>query len=370
VIRILWLTKGLGPGGAEQLLVNVARARPPSDLDYEVLFVRPDKGHLAPALREVGVTVHEPERPFRRWPLRLAGLVRSGRYDIVHSHSPVMAGVARLASRTLPRRRRPVLVATEHNVWDSYPAPTRWLNALTFGLDDAHVAVSDAARESVWKRQRDGVEVLVHGIPLDEVRAARSERSAVRTELGIDDDEVVVVTVANYRVNKAWPSLLQAAAAVVETGAGVRFVGVGQGPLQSEVEAEHTRLDLGDRFLLLGYRPDAVRVMSGGDVFCLASSYEGLPVALMEARAIGLPVVATSVGGVTGAVRDGVDGRLVPPGRPDLLADALVEVVTDPERRQSMAASAAARADEYGVDRAVARLETLYRTLVAERRRA
>ena len=82
------------------------------------------------------------------------------------------------------------------------------------------------------------------------------------------------------------------------------------------MRALHERLGLGDRVLLLGQRDDAVRVLAACDVFTMASDNEGLPVALMEALALGLPVVATAVGGIPEAVTDGVEGLLVPPSRP------------------------------------------------------
>ena len=85
----------------------------------------------------------------------------------------------------------------------------------------------------------------------------------------------------------------------------MRFVAAGRGPLEDELRAQKDRLGLGDRFTFLGYRADAVRVMAAFDVFCLASHYEGLPIALMEALALGLPVVATDVGGVAELVTDG-----------------------------------------------------------------
>src|SRR5690606_32961920 len=120
---------------------------------------------------------------------------------------------------------------------------------------------------------------------------------------------------------------------------------------------------LGDRFLLLGYREDAVRVMSAFDVFTLASRHEGLPVALMDALALGLPVVATAVGGVPQAVTDGVEARLVPPDDPAALAGAYLEVARDPSLRARMGELAAKRAPDYDISAATRRLEQIYRDL-------
>jgi glycosyltransferase involved in cell wall biosynthesis len=120
-------------------------------------------------------------------------------------------------------------------------------------------------------------------------------------------------------------------------------------------------LGLDDRVTLLGSRDDAVRVMSSFDIFTLSSVHEGLPVSLMDALALGLPVAATTAGGIPQAVTDGVEGLLVPPGRPDRLAGAIDRLAGDPALRESMGRAAGNRAGEYDVTRALARLEDVYR---------
>ena len=172
-------------------------------------------------------------------------------------------------------------------------------------------------------------------------------------------------TVANLRATKGYPDLLEAAAAVIRDSDSVQFVSVGRGPLESELRARRDRLGLGARFEFLGFRPDAVRIMSAFDIFCLASHHEGLPIALMEALALGLPVVATRVGGVEELVTDGREAVLVAARRPDALAAALLALVHDPERRSAMARQACARGDTLDAPIAVATIEAVYRELVA-----
>jgi glycosyltransferase involved in cell wall biosynthesis len=375
-LRVLHVVKGLGPGGAERLLCSAAAVRDREIFDYDVAYVLPWKEHLVPELTRSGVAVHclspeertAPGRTARilldpRWTARLARLLRTRPYDIVHLHSPLIAGVVRPMVRSLGHRRAK-LVSTEHNGWSTYALPTRLINGLTYPLDDARFAVSEEVRDSVSPRLRERVEVAVHGLPLDDVRALRAERAAVRAELGLAADDVVVGTVANYRAQKAYPDLLAAARTAVGADPRVRFVAVGQGPLEAEIQREHARLGLGERFALLGYRPDAARVLAGCDVFALASHYEGFPVALMEALALGLPVVATAVGGIPDGVTDGREGLLVPAGSPDRLADAVLRLAADDRLRSRMAAAAARRGGDFDIRRAVRRMEAVYLALV------
>jgi glycosyltransferase involved in cell wall biosynthesis len=119
-------------------------------------------------------------------------------------------------------------------------------------------------------------------------------------------------------------------------------------------------MGLSDAFELLGYRSDAVDVMAAGDLFTLSSAAEGYPVALMEALALGLPVVATAVGGIPDAVRSGIEGLTVPAGRPDLLGDALVSLATDPRTRATLAEAAHNRSAMFDIGRAATRIEAVY----------
>jgi L-malate glycosyltransferase len=365
-VRVLGLIKGLGPGGAERLLVSGARVRDQTAFDFEVAYLLPWKTQFAADLEGLGVRTrclevrHEQDL---RWLLRLRSLLEAERFDIVHVHSPYVAGMTRLVVRTMAPSRRPQVVSTEHNIWSSHARLSRALNTATFQLGDAWLAVSDEVRASIPERLQDRVEVVVHGIVLDDVDRSPEQRAAVRAELGIGPDEIAVATVANFRSQKAYPDLLNAARLLVDRGVPVRFFVVGQGPLEREIRALHASLGLGRSVELLGYRPDAIRVLTGCDLFALASHYEGYPVAIMEALAVGLPIVATKVGGVPEGVREGVEGLLVPPRRPDLLAAAIESLVFDPQRRAEMSAAAVERGRGYDIETAVRRTEQIYRDI-------
>ena len=365
-IRVLWLVKGLGVGGAERLLLAAAAVHDRAAFAIEAAYVVGAKDQLVAGLEAKGVPVTLlGTGAGLGWVRALRAELASGRFDVVHVHSPLLAGVARLAGRTVPRRRRPLLVTTEHNGWSTFALPTRLLNALTVALDDATLAVSEETRASFWwPRTRRRTQVVVHGVDLAAIRQASGERDEVRRQLGLSPGDVAVLTVANYRRQKAWPDLLAAARDVVDRGLPVRFLAVGQGPLESEVVALHARLGLADHMTLLGRRDDVPRLLAAADVFLLASTYEGYPVAVMEALGAGLPVVATAVGGVVDAV-DAAAGVLVAPGRPDLLAAALAGVIDDPAERARLAAGATVAGRRYDIAHAAAVTEDLYRRLMA-----
>lgn len=362
-VRVLWVVKGLGPGGAERLLVAAAQAHDRSRFEIECVYVLPGKDHLAGALESAGVrTTCIGDTP--GWPLRLARVVRDGGYDVVHVHSPLPGSIARVAVRTVPAARRPVTVTTEHNTWPSHRPATRWLNRVTSPLDGAGFAVTQETLDSMRGPARRRARVLIHGIDVGAVASTRRRRHDVRRELGLTGDEFVVVTAANFRPQKDYPNLLEAMRLLGERGVPVRLVAVGQGPGEEATRALVERLGLGHRVVLTGFRADAVAVMGAGDCFVLASAWEGLPVALMEAFALGLPVVATAVGGVAETITNGRDGLLVPPHDPAALADALERVATDAGLRERLATASAARAAEFDAARAEATVEETYRSFV------
>jgi glycosyltransferase involved in cell wall biosynthesis len=257
-------------------------------------------------------------------------------------------------------RHRPGIVYTEHNSWESYSLPTRAANAATYVLDDAHFAVSAAAARSVTAPLRRGLEVLVHGIDIEAVAGHRRQRVAKRAELGIDTDTVVVVTVANLRHEKAYDVLLDAAAQAIAKRPDLLFISAGHGPLATEMEDRRDRLGLGGGFRFLGFRDDVHDLLAAADVFCLASRHEGLPVALMEASALGLPTVATRVGGVPEVIEDDRSGLLADAESPGALADAIVSLAEDEERRHRMGRRARELAAQFDSRLAVRRLEAVY----------
>jgi glycosyltransferase involved in cell wall biosynthesis len=366
--RVLWLVKGLDPGGAELLLSMAAQVRDRESFDYEAAYLLPWKRGLVDELEASGVPVHclqgGPEWD-TRWVWRLRHLVRERQFDVVHIHSPYVAGLARPALKMLPTASRPRIVYTEHLPWPGYVWPTRLLNRMTFALNDKAVAVSSSVRDSVSSSLRRKVQVVIHGVFAERMRQQSLARDEVRTELGIEAGELVVGTVAHLRRQKGYPVLLEAARQVIDSGLAVRFVAVGQGPEQSEIRSLHRQLKLNDRFLFTGFRSDAVRVMSAFDIFVLASWNEGLPVTVMEALTLGIPVVATAVGGTPEILTSGVEGLLVPPGRPDELAKAIDALAGDPDRRREMAEAAVRRAPTFDIRAATRTLEAIYSSMIS-----
>ena len=366
--RILVLIKGLGRGGAEQLLVSAAPYRDTTRFAYEAAYVLPEKDALAPELEKLGIPVHCLGGTGTAWIGGLRRLVREQGIDLVHAHLAYTAIGARLG---LVRSGLP-LVYTEHIVWDCYHPVTYWANLLTFAVNDHVFTVSERVRRSIRYPAplrflpSPPVETLYHGLDPAAVGqwVAGDGSRQVRAELGVADAVPTVVTVANFKAHKGYEYLLEAAALVREELPDVRFVLVGTGPLEDEVRAQGRRLGLDGTVVFAGRRSDVPRVVRACDVFALASLHEGLSIALLEAMAVGTPPVVTDAGGAAEVVTDGRNGLVVAPRQPEALASAIGSLLRDPARRQRLGEAAREQAASFDIRVSVERSEAVYARLL------
>jgi glycosyltransferase involved in cell wall biosynthesis len=370
--RVLIVIKGLGRGGAEQLLVSGAPYLDRERFHYQFAYLLPWKDSLVGELSGLGLPVHclRGDRG-AGWVGRLRALVAQTGIELIHAHSPVAAAAARVATGRATR-----IVYTEHNVWSRYHPATHAANLLTFPRN-AHVfAVSEEVRSSVRypgplrALPMPPVETLHHGLDPAAVAAwGASDHDGpdggVLAELGIPEGAPVVGNIANFKAAKDHANLLRAAAKVREELPEVRFVLVGQGPLEAQSRRLASELGLDETVVFAGFRTDAPRLAAAFDVFTLSSTYEGLPIALIEAMALGKPVVVTGVGGTPEVVTDGAQGVVVPPRDPAALADGLLRLLRDAGLRAKMGTLARERAFDFDIRRAVRRMEQVYAELLA-----
>lgn len=368
-MRVLWVIKSLGPGGAERLLCAHARAIDHQAWHVECAYVTFQLDQLASELTRANVPTQCMSRSARDpwWPLRLVRLIRRGEWDVVHVHSPLPASIARLAVVTMRRVTRPAIVCTEHNAWGRYHRVTRWLNAWTSRMDTATIAVSGEVARSLAGAAARRVISLRHGIDLEAVAAMRDDRTATRAEVGLGAEEFVFVTAASFTPQKDYPNLLRAVHSLAQAHVPCRLLVLGRGPDEDDIVRLSNELGLGERVVFAGFRADAPRFLAACDVFVLASAWEGLPVSIMEACALGLPIVATRTGGIVDEFVNERDALVVPTRDAVSLAAALRRVHDDATLRTALAAAARVKAARFDVHRTHAEIESIYRTAVLDR---
>jgi L-malate glycosyltransferase len=366
-LRVLAVIKCLGYGGAERLLVDMLATADRSRFNFEVAYVLREQDALVPAIRAGGTPVHSlgaAHNADLRWMVALRRLIVTGRYDVVHFHLPHAAAFGQLVVASLPRSIRPGVVYTEHSLWDRAKLVNRALLRASLARGERLVAVSQASYDALPVSLRKRATTVVHGVDLsqsDSLVARRTEcRALVRSELAVGDDEFLFLAVANLRPEKGYDVLLEAAKAIADAHLPIRIAAVGRGPLRDSLRARHLELGLGDRFQFLGQRDDVLQLLAGADAFVLASHHEGLPVALMEATSVGLPVVASRVGGIPQVLEDEVDVILVPPGEPGLLAEAMKRLASDPLLRDRLGRHAKLRSSTFDIAEASRSVGDIY----------
>jgi glycosyltransferase involved in cell wall biosynthesis len=222
--------------------------------------------------------------------------------------------------------------------------------------------VARSIRPAPFARTWPPVHVIHHGAELSACQPTTPEtRARARTALGVREDAVVIGNVGNFTPKKDHRTLLEAMALATSKNHEIQLVLVGSGPHEGAVRDDVRSLELNDRVLFAGSRDDVAALLPAFDVFALSSRYEGLPIALLEAMATGVPCVATSVGGVPEVVDNGNEGLLVPAGDSSAMADALLTLVRAPHQRTAMGARAALTASQFDVAEAARSSEAVYR---------
>ena len=297
----------------------------------------------------------------------------------MHTHTAKAGTLGRLAAILAGV---PVRVHTFHgHVFDGYfsPATTRAFLAIERALarrTQRILTVSDSVREELLALgigRPDQVTVVPLGLELEPFARAHEHRGELRRELGIAAETPLVGIVARLVPIKAHEVFLAAAARIVASVPSCRFVVVGDGERRDELVALATRTGLAERCHFLGWRADLERINADLDVAVITSRNEGSPVALIEAMAAGLPVVATAVGGVPDLVVEGTHGHLVPVDDAAAIAAATVALLRAPEQRRAFGAAGRERVlARHGAERLVAQIDDIYRAeldAAARRRR-
>jgi glycosyltransferase involved in cell wall biosynthesis len=336
---ICQVVHGLSVGGAEILAAGLARR---FQEVFRFLFVCLDElGSLGQQLREDGFPVwllrRQPGIDWRcSW--RLAKLLRRERVDLLHAHqySPFFYGIT---ARVLCRR--PPVLFTEHGRWyPDYPRRKRILaNRLFLEQRDRVVGVGQAVRQALIHNEgfpSHRVEVIYNGVDMDFFRRGEPQPAAVRSELGIGTGELLILQVARLDPLKDHATAIRTLGHVVRQGVNAQLVLVGEGPERPRIHELVQQQQLEGRVRCLGLRTDIPRLLSAADLFLLTSVTEGIPLVLIEALAVGLPVVATRVGGVEEVIEDGKTGLLAPRGDDVALAEHALRLARHPTLRQQM----------------------------------
>ena len=339
-MRISHVVENLNRGGLERVVIDLAKAQAAAGHDCQVVCLF-EAGALAHELTSAGIPVIACEkRPGAdvRALLRMRRALSAQRTEVLHSHNGIPHYYATAAALGLGVRR---VVNTRHGMGDVTPSSRReWLFRESMRLADLSVAVSEAAgrrRAEAGLVPAHKLRVLPNGIHPEPFRVRDPQaRAQLAASLGLPPETQLVGFVGRLNWAKDLPTMVAAFAKVCAKRDDAALVIAGEGSERGAIESAIAGAGLGGRVYLLGDRSDVPQLLPAFSIFAMSSISEGYSIALLEACASALPIVATDVGGNAEIVRDGVNGLVVPASDPDAFADALERLLADPARAASM----------------------------------
>ena len=235
---------------------------------------------------------------------------------------------------------------------------TRLINS---PLTSKLICVSERAKRQALEEGilPEKIQVIFNGVrPISSDQAVRAE---VRAELGLKDGDVMVLSVGRLVPEKAQKNLVTAAGLLKENAPQLRFFIAGEGPCRTDLETRISEAGLEDRFRLLGNRGDVDRLLNAADLFVLYSDTEGMPVSLMEAMSAGVPCIASDLEGIAQLIPNERFGTLIEPGKPELLAEAILKITADPGLMAAVGKEGAKRIREtFTIDASCRQYEELF----------
>jgi glycosyltransferase involved in cell wall biosynthesis len=284
--------------------------------------------------------------------------------DILHLHGYGATTFGRLAGAM---RRIPTILHEHANLTDT-PWFQQVADTALEPVTDIALAVSQSTADFVIKARRipeRKVKVVYLGVPLEEFSRERTtdEIRAAREELGIAPTDFAIGTVTRLHESKGNAYLVDAAAQVLQQRPQARFFVVGEGPLREPLEQQARALGLGDRFVFAGFAKDIPRVVSAFDVSVFPSLWEGTPLTVFEALAMGKAIVATDADGLVDVLTNERDAIIVPRRNAAALAAGLIRTIDEPQTRARLRAAAATTGRQYDIAAFVRKMEQLYELL-------
>jgi len=304
--------------------------------------------------------------------LKLVKIFRQERPHIVHTHTSKAGILGRWAARL---SGVPVIIHTPHGhvFWGYF---NRWETALYVFLERLTAAITDKIITLTEQENKDylgrhiapaGKFTTIHsGVALERFINGRVDPTDMKKELGIPANAFVVGTVGRLTAIKGHKYLIAAAQEALLTTPGMIFVFLGDGNLLDVLKAQADEAGIRDNVRFLGWRQDVAGVMSTFDIFVLPSLNEGMGKVLVEAMAMGKPIIASAVGGIPDLVVHGKNGLLVPGADAEAIAGSIELLCRDPARRKIMGEKGKVMAADYSAESMIRKIDRLYGALLED----
>ncbi|MFA5076244.1 MAG: glycosyltransferase [Patescibacteria group bacterium] len=357
MIKIIQIVATLGIGGAEKMVVDLATHLPRDKYQVKVVAVVRG-GILAEKLLQQGIEVKIIGKSTKLglgtlW--RLYQYLKAEQPDIIHTHLFGADTYGRLAAWLARRDGKPIIISTEHSLNYQEGKIKKWLKYRLAKVTQRIVAVSQAAK---------GYSVQVEKIEPNKISVIHNGVKMAKLEKQRQHNRLIIGSISRLERDKGYTYLIKALDRIRELNWECWLVG--DGADRGRLEDLARRSDLDHRIKFFGWQLDIKRYLEQMDIFVLPSLEEGLSIALIEAGLAGLPVVATRVGGIPEVVLPNQTGILVPAKDEKNLAQALRQLILDPELRKSLGLQGQALTKEkFGLETMISEYQKLYESFIS-----
>lgn len=369
---VCFVLPSLNGGGAERAAVQVLNGLDPAAWDRSMFLFERTGPYLADV--DPGIDVQSAASPGRgeRWQ-SLRRFIQERRPEIVmaflsYATALTAARAAQTGARVVFNQQTPLTAFLSDADFEWRDGWRRTVftatSRLTYGAADLIVATSQGVASDLMSNfgvSPDAVRVVPNPVDLDLVRRRAAEPIV---EAAIDQEAPVIVAAGRLADAKNYPLLIDSMR-VLRDSMPARLYILGQGDLEPALRQQIARLGLEDTVTLLGFQSNPWKFIARADVFALSSHYEGFGNVLIEAMALGVPVVATASAGTRDIVNAGVDGLLVEPHTPEAMASAIRRVLASRDAREAMAHAASRAAERFAAPAVIAQYDTVLEQLAA-----
>jgi glycosyltransferase involved in cell wall biosynthesis len=363
-IKILHIIKSLGRGGAEMLLPETLKSHNKEQFEFHYLYFLPWKNQLVEAIEKAGgkvtcLTANNNIQLLLQYP-KIVRYCKEHQIQLIHAHLPWAGFVSRLVHLIT----RTPLFYTEHNLQERYHFITKLLNKLSFNWQTLGIGVSEDVTQSIQKNISPSIPVktILNGVNTTTFQRKNSQvRAEIREEFGIPNDAVLVGTVAVFRFQKRLDLWLEIMAEANKQNPIIYGIIVGAGPLEPILKEKHAALGLEGKVFFAGLQTNVKPYYEAMDIFMMCSSFEGLPIALLEAMSMGCAIVSTDAGGIKEVLRPDQDGFVVSVDNWSSLSKSIVALAEDDQKLKDYQSLARQRVVEsFSIEVMVHSLEKLY----------
>jgi len=368
MVKILYFITDLDIGGAEQLLFltlkNLNRQK------YKPTVCCLYGGELVREIEKLDIEVIDLNTRSKfdlRSLFKLRNLFKKEKFDIVHTHLFHANVVGRIVAYVC---RVPIVISTLHYAFSYNGKFGIFLERFTSRLADRIIVVSNAVKKFCINEigiSEDRLQLIYNGIDIDIIKNSLSYSPTLKEQMSLNN-HFIIGCIGRFEEVKGHRYLLQAVAETMKNYSRIKVLLVGSGSLKSNLKKMANELGISEATIFLDKRRDIVQILDSIDLYVMPSLQEGLSITLLEALAMGKPVIATAVGGNPEVIVDGESGLLIPAKDYRALSGAIISLLNNRQKAKQLGLKAMERVSkEFDIKKAVQKIESLYELIIDEK---